>query len=88
MVGQQMLSNVKTEKNLILMSDIHIYHNITDPEMDLKRSAPIRPKIFSISWKFLEILTKSYVGTPRMVSAPSCGESWIRPWDLFCCNIY
>ena len=32
---------------------------------------------------FLEILTKSYVGTPpgpRRVASPSYGESWIRPW--------
>ena len=37
-------------------------------------------KIFSISCSFLEILAKSYVSTPWMVSASSYGEPWIYPW--------
>ena len=33
-------------------------------------ASPLRPKIFSISCSFREILTKSYVGTPPRGSAP------------------
>ena len=51
---------------------------------------PPRPKIFSISCSFSEILTKLYVGVPHppKVGAPSHRESWIRPckWILFVCT--
>ena len=46
--------------------------------------APLWPKIFLISCSFLENLTKSYVGAPQRVGAPSYRESWIRP--CYCLN--
>ena len=51
--------------------------------------APLRPKIFSISWFFLENLTKLYVGAPpQTVSSLSYGESWIRPLIGTFINVY
>ena len=50
--------------------------------------APLRPKISSISWRFLENLAKSYVCAPLpwRVGAPSHGESLIRhcKYNIFC----
>ena len=48
-----------------------------------RRALPLRPKIFSISCSFSHNLVKSYVGAPWRVGAPSYGESWIRPWEVW-----
>ena len=53
---------------------------VVDPKGVPPAHAPLRPKIFLISCSFWEILTKSYVGAPPRMVAPSYRESWIRPW--------
>ena len=42
--------------------------------------APLHSNILLISWSFLEMLTKSYVGAPLEGQHPSHRESWMRPW--------